>query len=337
MNPITVNVIIWPTNPDVPIPAPAALFVILRIHVETGPVIADAKVGGTSIHGFFNIFGTWSIEVPIPCAKRPAIPFSLKLITANPIIWAQHPAVAAPAASPERSIIIHRAADEIGAVRTSPTTTEMNIPNQNGWSSQAKIISLPSFIINHPTRGPTSFAVIPPTIRVTAGVIIISSFVSFETAFPNSTAIRTAINAPAGPPAIFIPKPIKDAPICPTIILEKSTRGGALSEWATAPPIAGPIIDIAVVPISIKNEINRWDSVSPGILHICWPIVFKMSPIKSDEKSPSPIADKASCAYLFVFISISFLFKNIERLFFFSIKTPFSINFIFLAFVIWSL
>ena len=64
--PIEVKVPIWPTRPEVPMPAPAAMFVILKPRVATGPRIAAAIVGGARIQGFLIMFGTWSIEVPMP-------------------------------------------------------------------------------------------------------------------------------------------------------------------------------------------------------------------------------------------------------------------------------
>lgn len=54
--------------------------------------------------------------------------FSLKLETAKPIIFAQHPTVAAPAASPLKFNIIANAAELIGSVSTIPIITETNIP-----------------------------------------------------------------------------------------------------------------------------------------------------------------------------------------------------------------
>lgn len=54
--------------------------------------------------------------------------FSLKLDTANPIMFAQHPTVAAPAANPLKFNIIANAAELIGKVRTIPIITETNIP-----------------------------------------------------------------------------------------------------------------------------------------------------------------------------------------------------------------
>ena len=104
---------IGPTSPAVPIPEPMALFVIFNTTVEIGPRIALVMIVGSQINGFRTILGTCSIEVPIPCAKSPPIPFSRKLAAANPIICAQHPTVAAPAAIPDRFRITPKAAELI--------------------------------------------------------------------------------------------------------------------------------------------------------------------------------------------------------------------------------
>ena len=56
----------WPTRPLVPIPAPVAVFVILKTQVEIGPRIAPASVGARRICGRFIMFPNWSILVPTP-------------------------------------------------------------------------------------------------------------------------------------------------------------------------------------------------------------------------------------------------------------------------------
>ena len=121
---IVLYVIIGPTNPAVPIPEPIALFVIFKTTVEIGPRMALVMIGGSQINGFLTILGTCNIDVPIPCANRPPIPFSRKLAVADPIICAQHPIVAAPAAIPERFKIIPSAAELIGRVNAIPINTE---------------------------------------------------------------------------------------------------------------------------------------------------------------------------------------------------------------------
>ena len=110
---IVLYVMIGPTSPAVPIPEPIALFVIFNMTVEIGPRIALVRIGGIQIKGFLTILGTCNMEVPIPCARIPPIPFSRKLATANPIICAQHPTVAAPAAIPDRFRITPKAAELI--------------------------------------------------------------------------------------------------------------------------------------------------------------------------------------------------------------------------------
>ena len=83
-----------------------ALLVILNNVVEIGPNTALATIAGNQIIGFFKMFGTCNIDVPNPCEINPLILLSRKLATANPIIFAQHPTVAAPAASPFKFNII---------------------------------------------------------------------------------------------------------------------------------------------------------------------------------------------------------------------------------------
>ena len=55
-----------PTRPLVPIPAPEAVLVILKRQVETGPKMAEDKVGAIQIWGWRIMLENWSIEVPIP-------------------------------------------------------------------------------------------------------------------------------------------------------------------------------------------------------------------------------------------------------------------------------
>lgn len=57
-SPMAWKVPIWPTRPLVPMPAPSGVFSILKIRVDTGPKIAEARVGGSQIHGFLIVFGT---------------------------------------------------------------------------------------------------------------------------------------------------------------------------------------------------------------------------------------------------------------------------------------
>ena len=249
----------------------------------SGPVIAPARVGGTSIYGFLIIFDICSMEVPIPCATRPPIPLSRKLMMAKPTICAQQPAVAAPAARPDSPSIIQSAALEIGAVRASPTITEITIPNANGCHSVAVIITLPRPFISFPIAGPTRIATTPPLSKVSAGVTMISTFVSLEIILPSSAPTAAAMNAPAGPPAA---DPI--IPVTQQLII---TSAGALSPKATATPIAAPMSSIALPPISISVFAIV---VSPKKLMDCCPIVFRIRPTRSEQNNPIAIADRAS-------------------------------------------
>ena len=165
-----------------------------------GPKIADASVGGSQISGRFIILGICSMEVPIPWAKRPPTPLSLKLVTANPIIWQQHPIVAAPAATPFSPRIIPRAAELIGKVSTIPMMTETTIPIRIGCCSVPQFTRLPSHVMKLDTPGPTSIPTAPPERMVIAGVIRRSSFVFPATSLPIVIPTYAATNAPRGSP-----------------------------------------------------------------------------------------------------------------------------------------
>lgn len=204
---IAVKVEICPTKPHVPIPAPIGEFSSLKTIVETGPSIADARVGGINIFGFLIMFGICNMLVPSPWAIKPWVLFSLNEVTAKPIIWQQQPIVAAPAARPERLMVIQRAADEIGSVKTIPTITDTIIPMINGFCLVASIIIIPIFVMSVWIKGPTKFAIITPTKTVTIGVKTISIFVSFETNFAISTQKSVAIKTPIGPPNLFAASP----------------------------------------------------------------------------------------------------------------------------------
>ena len=58
--------------------------------------------------------------------------FSRKDMTAKPTICAQHPATAAPPASPVSPRAAQIAAEEIGRVSAIPTKTDTKIPIRNG-------------------------------------------------------------------------------------------------------------------------------------------------------------------------------------------------------------
>ena len=94
--------------------------------------MAAVTVGGIQIRGFFTMFPIWSMEVPMPWAKRPPKRFSLKLITAKPTICAQHPATAAPPARPVNPRAAQMAALLMGRVRIIPVITDTNTPIKKG-------------------------------------------------------------------------------------------------------------------------------------------------------------------------------------------------------------
>ena len=94
--------------------------------------MAEVRMGGIQIRGFFTILPIWSIEVPRPWLTSPPQRFSRKDMTAKPTIWAQHPATAAPPARPASPRVWQMAAEEMGRVRAMPTSTLTAIPIQKG-------------------------------------------------------------------------------------------------------------------------------------------------------------------------------------------------------------
>ena len=147
--------------------------------------------------------------------------FSLKDITAKPTICAQHPATAAPPASPVSPRAAQIAAEEIGSVSAIPTNTETRIPIKNGCRSVAHIIILPTFMAAFPRAGAHHAERPTPTPMVTRGVTRISIFVSLETALPISAATIATNSTARGPPA-----PPSALEAKPTVISENSTSGG---------------------------------------------------------------------------------------------------------------
>ena len=170
--------------------------------------------------------------MPTPCEIRPPIPLSLKLITANPIIWAQHPAVAAPAASPSSPSIMHMAAELIGRVRQQPTMTDTVIPIRNGFNVVALLTKAPICNIKSLIGEQQYLANNPPMMIVTIGVSIMSTGVFFETKFPSSAPIITARYAPTGPPNLY--------PSAPVIAEDTCTSTGLERPCEIAKPIQAP-------------------------------------------------------------------------------------------------
>ncbi len=176
------------------------------------------------MRGFLTMLPICSIDVPIPCEITPPQRFSRKEMAAKPIICAQHPANAAPPASPVKPNAAQMAADEIGSVSAMPTKTETSIPIQNGCKPVAHIITSPAFMAARPRYGAHQTESAMPLPIVTSGVTSMSTFVSFDTAFPTSAEIMEIISTARGPPAppsAFAEKP--------TVISENKTSGGHLS------------------------------------------------------------------------------------------------------------
>ena len=107
-------------------------------------------------------------------------------MTANPIIWAQQPAVAAPPASPSRDRAIQMAALLMGRVRAMPIRTDTRIPMMKGCISVAVFTRFPNQFMNWATPGPTNWATSTPEIMVMPGVTMMSRRVSLDTILPNS-------------------------------------------------------------------------------------------------------------------------------------------------------
>ena len=81
--------------------------------------MAEAKVGGSRIQGLRTILGTCSMEVPKPWAIKPLTVFRKLRQQTNHLRRTTYSS--APAAKPDRSIIIAKAALEMGAVSTNPS------------------------------------------------------------------------------------------------------------------------------------------------------------------------------------------------------------------------
>ena len=192
--------------------------------VAIGPVIAAVRVGAIHTRGLRMMFGICSIDVPMPWLTRPPQRFSLNDMTAKPTICAQQPATAAPPARPVSPSTEQIAAEEIGSVSATPTSTDTAMPIQNGWSFVAWSMTRPNAPAAEPIGGAISFASATPTNIVTAGVTRISTLVSFETALPHSAAMIAMTSTASGPPA-----PPSAFAAQPTAASENSTIGSALS------------------------------------------------------------------------------------------------------------
>src|SRR5699024_231918 len=95
--------------------------------------------------------------------------------TANPIICAEQPTAAAPAASPSMDSIKAIAALEIGAVSAQPINTATRMPMMKGCCVVAQLINSPNQVINASIGGPMNFPVKKPTKIVINGVTKMST------------------------------------------------------------------------------------------------------------------------------------------------------------------
>ena len=173
----------------------------LNTHVAIGPVMADVTMAGIQIFGLRTMLPICSMLVPRPWLTRPPQPFSRKLSTAKPTMFAQQPATAAPPASPVSESAAQMAADEIGSVSAMPTMTDTRMPMTNGCCSVAHMMSVPTQLAPLPMGAATSMASPMPTRIVTMGVTRMSTFVSLLTALPNSAATIAVTSTASGPPA----------------------------------------------------------------------------------------------------------------------------------------
>lgn len=118
-------------------------------------------------------------------------------------MFAQHPTVAAPAASPLKFKIIESAAELIGNVSIIPIITDTNIPIIIGCLSTDQLINCPNKIITFDIVGPTISPIVPPINIVTKGIIIISILVLPVKNLPISIPTIAAMKAPNGSPGPF--------------------------------------------------------------------------------------------------------------------------------------
>ena len=163
--------------------------------------MAEVRMGGIQIRGFFTILPIWSMEVPMPWDTRPPHLFSRKLITAKPTIWAQQPATAAPPASPAMEMAWQMAALEMGSVSAMPTNTETTMPIQKGWSTVAMLMRVPTDLAARPMAGAHHMDSAQPRRMVTSGVTRRSTLVSLLTSLPTSAERMAIISTDRGPPA----------------------------------------------------------------------------------------------------------------------------------------
>ena len=153
----------------------------------------------------------------MPIATTSPISLSSIDITAKPIIWAQHPAKAAPAAKPLSPNITPIAALDIGAVKAIPIKTATTIDMKNGCMFTPWLIKSPIQTINLVIYGPINIVTIPATIIEVKGTNKISTGVFPCTNLVTSTAIITATNAAIGFPVVAVLPLNVPAPIVPAI------------------------------------------------------------------------------------------------------------------------
>ena len=93
------------------------------------------------------------------------------------------------------------AAEEMGRVRATPTSTDTRMPIQKGWSVVVVLMRVPKALAAPPMGGAMTQAAPMPTRMVTMGVTRMSTLVSLLTALPNSAATMATKSTARGPPA----------------------------------------------------------------------------------------------------------------------------------------
>ena len=84
------------------------------------------------------------------------------------------------------------------------------MPIKNGRSSVAHLMNRPTALAASPIGSATRYAIPTPTRIVTIGVTMMSTFVSLDTALPNSAptmATTSTASGPPAPPSAFVAKP----------------------------------------------------------------------------------------------------------------------------------
>ena len=295
-----------PTSPEVPMPPPTALHLKPNTHVERGPTIALATMGGTMIWGRRMRLGIWSMLVPIPCAMSPPHLFSRKDCTAKPTMCAAQPTMDAPPASSMASYVAkltspaayaattgdatasHIAADDVGSVSSMPMTTAMTIPMTAGVAAVASATPSPMRLTSS-MNGHAAHTAKRHTTNMTRGTTTMSTFVLPATSLPSSTASTDTTYAPMGlpgaagamPPSTSATDDVRNVPEKPSVIASANaptspataavnmTSLGALSACAIPMPMPAPMSILAIFATAVTAlPITTPASVPADEIHV---------------------------------------------------------------------